>query len=80
MNVKTVGVSPKVYIPLGVGLVVGIVLILVGEKETGITLLLTTAGLAGVGAGASPGEVAVENVEADNMGDLSAQLSARESS
>ncbi len=53
----TQGISPKVYIPLAVGLIVGVILLVTGDTQTGTTVLLAVAGYAGIGVAAPPGEV-----------------------
>jgi hypothetical protein len=78
METVTNGLSPKVYVPLIVGVVVGAVLLLAGEHGTGVTVLLATAGLCGIGTGAKPGDVVVNDVDALDMGKLEGVLAAPE--
>jgi len=56
---KTVGVSPKVYLPVVGMLVAGVVLVLIGLDVEGKTLIGTAIATAGVGGFASPGKVQV---------------------
>lgn len=53
----TVGISPKVLLPLLSGLLVGVILLIAGEHDVGVTVLLASVGLGGVGAGAGAGKV-----------------------
>ena len=57
---KTIGISPKVYVPVIAQAVAGIVLILLGFDVEGRTLLVTALGTAGLGGGANPGNVVRE--------------------
>jgi hypothetical protein len=50
--IKTLGISPKVYIPVIVQIIVGVILILTGSDVEGKTLLLTAAGTGALGFGA----------------------------
>lgn len=45
----TLGISPKVYVPTILQIVVGVILLLTGSDVEGKTLLLTAVGTAGVG-------------------------------
>lgn len=57
MAVKTEGISPKVYLPLAVGLLVGIILLLAGLETEAASVLLAVVGFAGIGVVAPPGTV-----------------------
>lgn len=52
---KRLSVSPKVYVPLFVNLVVGLILIAIDERELGVGILLAAVSGAGLGY-ASPHE------------------------
>ncbi len=54
---NTLGISPKVYLPVVGQLVAGVVLILCGLDVEGKTLIATAVGTAGVGYRAKPGQV-----------------------
>lgn len=54
---QTNGISPKVLLPVLVNLAIGGVLILLGERELGLGLLLAVATNAGLGYAAKPGDV-----------------------
>lgn len=54
---KTVGISPKVLLPLAVGIVVGIVFLAFGLTVEGETVLFAAASYAGLGAAVGPGKV-----------------------
>lgn len=54
---RTIGLSPKVYIPAGLQITAGVALILLGLDVEGKTAIATGLGTFGVGYGAKPGEV-----------------------
>ena len=60
---QTYGVSPKVYVPLAVNVVIGVALVALGEREIGIGLLLAAASGAGFGYVASPGVTLPKQVD-----------------
>jgi hypothetical protein len=64
--VKTVGFSPKVYLPVFGQIVVGVILLLAGNDVEGKTLLISAAASFGVGAAASPGDVITTNPGIDS--------------
>lgn len=54
----TVGASPKVARPVGIGLLVALIVFLAGgDEETALTIALAALGYGGVGVVAGPGEV-----------------------
>ena len=55
----TIGLSPKLY-PAILAIVTGLVLVLLDEKTTGLSILLTGVGALGFGYVAPPGEVGVD--------------------
>ncbi|MEJ7783163.1 MAG: hypothetical protein WKF96_00070 [Solirubrobacteraceae bacterium] len=61
---KQVGVSPKVLIPVIGQILVGVVLLLFGLDVEGRTALAAAFGTAVLGAGAGPGEVTSDDLEA----------------
>lgn len=54
---KTLGISPKVLLPLIVGLIVGVVFLASGDPDTGRIVLLAVLGYAGIGIASPPGRV-----------------------
>lgn len=60
---ETFGVSPKVLYPLVVNVLLGGVLVALGERELGVGLLLAAATGAGFGYVASPGIVVPKAVD-----------------
>jgi hypothetical protein len=46
---KTLGISPKVFVPVILQIVVGVILILTGDDVEGKTLLFTAVGTGAVG-------------------------------
>lgn len=54
---RTIGISPKVYVPVIAQAVAGVVLIALGFDVEGKTLLATALATAGLGGGARPGQV-----------------------
>lgn len=57
---RSVGVSPKVYIPAGLQIVAGVVLMLLGLDVEGRTALATGFGTLATGYAAKPGTVEVQ--------------------
>ena len=47
-------VSPKVYVPLAVNILIGAFLVLVGERQIGVTVLLAAVVAGGVGYATPP--------------------------
>lgn len=64
---RTIGLSPKVSAPTLLGVAVGFGLVLAGERDVGVPVILAALGLGGVGAAAGPGEVDVEVGEASDV-------------
>lgn len=54
---RTVKVSPKVSWPTIAGVVAGVILLALGNQDTGLTVLLAALGFGGIGAAAGPGTV-----------------------
>lgn len=54
---KTLGVSPKVYVPVIAQVAAGIVLLLLGLDVEAKTAFVTAVATAGLGGGAKPGQV-----------------------
>lgn len=54
---ETDGLSPKVWLPAVIGLAVGVILLLTGHDDTGVTVLVSTAGYGGIGIVAKPGTI-----------------------
>lgn len=55
---RTDGISPKVLTPTILTLIVGVVLLLTGDTDTGKTLILAAVGVGATGYAANPGDVA----------------------
>lgn len=56
MKRATKKISPKVYAPLVVGMIVGLIFYIVGDPDTGRVVLLTVLAAAGLGYAAPPGK------------------------
>lgn len=54
---KQLGISPKVVVPAVAQLAAGIVLLVAGERELGVGLVVASASTAVLGYTASPGDV-----------------------
>jgi hypothetical protein len=75
MQNRTLGVSPKVYVPVLAQVVAAVVLLILGEQQEAYTLLATAAGTAGLGGWAKPGNVV--DASADRLADLRTDLHDR---
>ena len=64
---ETVGISPKVYVPLLVNVLGVIALYLVGEKELAVGAILAVLSQAGLGYAASPGAVSLDSEVIDDL-------------
>lgn len=60
-DAKTVGISPKVYVPALAQVAAGVVLIIIGLDKEGGALLAAALGTLGLGFGAKPGTVEVQS-------------------
>ncbi len=59
-DVKTVGISPKVYVPALAQVAAGVALIIAGLDKEGGALLAAAVGTLGLGFGAKAGTVEVQ--------------------
>lgn len=59
-NKKTIGISPKVWIPAAGQIVVGIAFLILGLEVEGRTAIATGLGTFAVGFSADPGNVTVD--------------------
>lgn len=64
----TIGLSPKL-IPSVIGLIVGLVLVIVGERDVGLAIIGTSTGTLGLGYAAPPGVVVAPELEVDVASD-----------
>lgn len=57
INGRTLGVSPKVYVPALAQVAAGVVLVLIGEATAGEALIAAGLATVGLGGAAKPGTV-----------------------